>query len=127
MRDILLTFEVLKFVKSKYFNSLHDSNIPLIFITLSVINLFKPFISFNFLQPANIPSILLTFEVSKLDKSKYSNSLHKQNIPFIIFTLFVRNVFENFISFKLVQLQNIASILITFEVSKLDKSKYFIH
>ena len=83
MCDILLTFEVLKFVKSKYSNLLQKENIEFISVTLFVINLLIPFISFNLLHFSNIRDILVTFDVLKFDKSKYSNSLHELNIPLI--------------------------------------------
>ena len=60
----------------KYSNSLQFPNIEYIFITLIVLKLLIPFISFNLLHSLNIHPILITFEVSNNDKSKYSNSLH---------------------------------------------------
>ena len=99
---ISVTFTVLKLFKFKYSKDLHKWNIAFIFVTLLVINLFIPKISFNLLQSSNIPSISVTLVVSKLDKSKYSNSLHEQNTALIYLTLDVLNLLIPFICFKLV-------------------------
>ena len=71
----------------------------------------------------NILLILVTLDVLKFDKSKYSNSSHSSNIPFILVTLIVLNFSIPFISFNLKQSINIAFISATLEVLKLDKSK----
>ena len=45
--SMLLTLKVLKLDKSKYSNSSHSLNIAFIILTLSVLNLLSPIISFN--------------------------------------------------------------------------------
>ena len=122
--SILRAFKVLKFDKSKYSISVQNLNIEDIYITLFVINLFIPFISFNSVQPKNIHSILITLEVLNFDKSKYSNSSQILNIEAIFFTLSVVNIFIPFIFFNFLQWQKRYDISITFEVFQIDKSKY---
>ena len=102
----------------------HELKIPSIFITLSVLNFSIPNNNCNLLQPENIYDIFFTFEVLKLDISKYSNSEHNLNIASISITLPVYkfSIFTN--SFNFLHLLNKKLILVTFEVLKLDKSKY---
>ena len=83
---IFFILEVLKFDKSKYSNSWHSQNNANILLTFVVLKLLIPLIAFNLRQKENIKSILETLEVLKLDKSKYSNSLHPRNIEFILVT-----------------------------------------
>ena len=73
--------------------------------------------------------IFVTHDVSKLDKSINSNSLQHWNIPSILVTLLVTNLFIPFISFNTVHLLKMHLILVTLEVSKLDKSinSNFLH
>ena len=112
---ISVTLDVLKFDNSKYSNSLQFWNIAFILVTLIVLNLLIPFISFNLWLWLNINDILVTLEVLKLDKSKYSNSLQFWNIDCILVTLIV---------LKLRHSLNINAISVTLEVLKLDISKY---
>ena len=68
--SIFVTFEVSNLDKSKYSISLHSLNIIDISVTLLVLILFNPLISFNWQHPLNILDILLTFELLKFVKSK---------------------------------------------------------
>ena len=47
MNDKSVALYVLKLDKSKYSNPLHNANIPCISMTLEVLKLFSPFISFK--------------------------------------------------------------------------------
>ena len=67
--------------------------------------------------------ISVALEISKLDKSIETKSKHSLNIPFILVALFVINLSIPFISFNLWHLLNIPAKLLTFDVSKFDKSK----
>ena len=115
---MFVTFEVSKFDKSKYSNSKQDWNISDISMTLFVLNLLIPFISFILLHPINIPLMLVTFIVSKFDKSKYSNDEQPQNNSLIFTISLTFNLLIPIISFKLWHPLNILDIFITFKVSK---------
>ena len=122
----MVIFEVSKWDKSKYSNLLHELNITSISVTLFVINLSIPFISFKFLHLLNIPPISVTLFVLKLDKSKYSNSWQSWNIAEVVASLLVLILFIPFISFNLLHPWNILYIFVTFDKSKLDKSNEII-
>ena len=98
---IVVTFSVLKLDKSKYSNCWQDWNIIYIEVTLLVLKLFSPFISFKLIQLLNISPISVTLFVTKLDKSKYSNSLHESNIPIISLIFIVLKLLSPLISFNL--------------------------
>ena len=79
----------------------------------------------NFYIHKTLNPFFVTFEASKLDKFKYFNSEQNENIEFILVTLLVSKLFNPIISFNFLHSKNICSILVTFEVSKLDKFKYY--
>ena len=65
---IMVTLDVLKLDKSKYFNAEHEENIEFIVVTLNVLKLDK-FKEINEEQQENINCMSLTLDVLKLDKS----------------------------------------------------------
>ena len=90
---------------------------------LFIWNFSIPFTNFNLLQHKNIDDIFIRLEVSKLDKSKYFNSLHKLNINDISLTFFVLNLIIPSIFFNFLHPENINDISVTLEVLKLDRFK----
>ena len=92
--------------------------------TLSVLNFSIPSIFFNLLQCWNIHDILFKFGVLKFDKSKFSILVQNWNIASIFITLSVLNFSIPNNNCNLPQPENIYDIFVTFEVLKLDKSKY---
>ena len=124
---MLTTVEELKLDKSKYFKCSQNWNIKSAKYRLLLLKFLIPLNSFNFLHQLSMPSIYIALEVLKLDKSKYSNSLHSENIPTIFVTLIVLILLISLISlisFNLNQFLNINDISVTLEVLKFDKSKY---
>ncbi len=71
---------------------------------------------------------LVYLDLSNFDTSKVNEMNHMFSHCFKLkeVTWFVLNLFIPFISFNLLQLLNINDILVTFEVLKLDKSKFSI-
>ena len=66
-------FDILKFLKFKYINSLQWQKVYLKFVKEEALK-FDKSIYFNLWQPKNIPCISWTFEVSKLDRLTEINS-----------------------------------------------------